>query len=168
MKIVIDTNILLSALIKDSITRKIIVESEWDFYYPKMSLHEIRKYKDLVLGKSGMEEREYEELLTRLLEYVEIIPDENINKHLNEANQILSEIDPDDIVFVATAISIEDSIIWSDDGDFEKQDKIKVLETEDVIDLFFSGKVDKKRSLIRILNFHFSRINFATSTSLLE
>lgn len=43
---VIDTNIILSAFIKNSTTRKIIVESGWDFYYPEMSFHEIRKYKN--------------------------------------------------------------------------------------------------------------------------
>ena len=46
MKIVLDTNILISALIKDSITRKIIFESNSEFYYPETSLHELRKHKN--------------------------------------------------------------------------------------------------------------------------
>ena len=49
MKIIIDTNVLLSALIKNSSTRTIIMESGWTFYYPEMSFHEVRKYKDLVI-----------------------------------------------------------------------------------------------------------------------
>lgn len=52
MKFVIDTNILLSALIRDSTTRKIIIKSGWSFYYPEMSFHEVRKYKGLVLEMS--------------------------------------------------------------------------------------------------------------------
>ena len=36
MRFVIDTNIILSALIKDSSTRKIILKSGWNFYYPEM------------------------------------------------------------------------------------------------------------------------------------
>jgi predicted nucleic acid-binding protein len=54
MKLVIDTNILLSALIKDSTTRKIIIQSEWQLYYPEISFHEVHKYKQLVLEKSGL------------------------------------------------------------------------------------------------------------------
>ena len=52
MILVIDTNILLASLIRDSTTRKIIVESGWGFYYPEMSFHEVRKYKGLVLEMS--------------------------------------------------------------------------------------------------------------------
>ena len=70
MKMVVDTNIILSALIKDSTTRKIIVKSEWDFYYPAMSFHEIRKYKELVLKKSNLNKEEYRKLLNYLLEQV--------------------------------------------------------------------------------------------------
>ena len=45
----------------------------------------------------------------------------------------MEHIDPEDIVFIATALSISDSAIWSDDGHFEKQDKVKVLKTKDVV-----------------------------------
>ena len=76
MRFIIDTNILLSALIKDSTTRKVIVKSGWDFYYPEMSFHEVRKYKELVLKKSGMSEKDYNKLLECILEHVNIVPDE--------------------------------------------------------------------------------------------
>ena len=52
MILVIDTNIFLASLIRDSTTRKIIIESGWNFFYPEMSFHEVRKYKDLVLKMS--------------------------------------------------------------------------------------------------------------------
>lgn len=135
MKVVIDTNILMSALIKDSTTRKIIVKSNWEFYYPEVSLHEIRKYRSLILQKSGMNEEEFTRLFNRLLSSIKIIPEEYIHKRLDEANKILGKIDPKDVVFLATALSIEDSVIWSDDRHFEKQNKVKLLKTKDIIKL---------------------------------
>ena len=138
MKFIIDTNILLSALIKDSATRKVIVKSGWDFYYPEMSFHEVRKYKDLVLKKSGMDENGYSKLLDLILEHVNILPDERIIKNIGRAKKVMGHIDPDDVVFVATKLSIADSVIWSDDSDFDKQDKIKVLKSEQIIKLFDS------------------------------
>ena len=78
MRFIIDTNILLSALIKDSTTRKIIVKSGWNFYYPEMSFHEVRKYKELVLKKSGMSEKDYSKLMDCILGYINIVPDERI------------------------------------------------------------------------------------------
>ncbi len=56
MKIVIDTNKLMSALIKDSLTRTIITTSGWSFYYPNISFQEIEKYKNVILEKSEMSE----------------------------------------------------------------------------------------------------------------
>ena len=133
MKIVLDTNILISALIKDSITRKIIFESNSEFYYPETSLHELRKHKNLILQKSGMNEKELEELLDKIFSHIKIVSEENIKKHIAEANKLIGEVDINDVVFLATALSVSDSVIWSDDKHFEKQDKVKVLKTKDMV-----------------------------------
>jgi len=138
MRFVLDTNILLSALIRDSTTRKIIVKSGWNFYYPEMSFHEVRKYKDLVLKKSGMNENEYNKLVGLLLSHINIIPDEKIFDKLDRAKEIMAEIDPDDVVFIATQLGVTNSVVWSDDSDFDKQEDIKVLKTADVVKLFTS------------------------------
>lgn len=136
MRLIVDTNILLLALIRDSTTRKIIVKSEWNFYYPEMSFHEIRKYKELVLRKSGMLKVDYNKLFNYLLEHITLIPDEAIIKNLEEAKRIIAHIDPDDVVFVAANFSVTDSIIWSDDSDFDKQNKVKVLKSGEINKLF--------------------------------
>ena len=138
MNIVLDTDILISALIKDSITRKIIVESGWSFYYPKTSFYEIRKYKGLILEKSGLNEAEYEQLLSRLLNHILVVEDVKFNNEMEQAKKLIGKRDPDDVIFLATALSIPDSAIWSDDRDFEGQSKIEVLKTEDVVRLFLN------------------------------
>ncbi|MBS3126558.1 PIN domain-containing protein [Candidatus Woesearchaeota archaeon] len=137
MILVIDTNILLAGLIKDSTVRKIIVESGWEFYYPEISFHEVRKYKDLVLEKSGMNEEEYTELLNYLLKHITLVPEEQIKPKIEEADKLLGKVDPDDVVFLATAFSIENSKIWSDDPHLEKQVKVRVFKTKHIVKLFF-------------------------------
>lgn len=136
MRLIIDTNILLSALIRDSMTRKIIVKSDWKFYYPEMSFHEIRKYKDLAIKKSGVDESDYNKLLNKVLSYINFIPDEKIIENLDKAKKIMQNIDSDDVVFISASLGIEDSIIWSDDSDFEKQNEVKFLKTQDIVKLF--------------------------------
>jgi len=44
MIVIVDVNVILSALIKDSTTREIILKTEQDFCFPEPSLHTIRKY----------------------------------------------------------------------------------------------------------------------------
>ena len=133
MKVITDVNVILSALIRDSTTRKIILNSEFDFYFPEPSLHKIRKYKNYILEKYGLTEAEYDKLMATLFKYVKLVPTEEIEKNWDEAKKIMEHIDPEDVVFIATALSIDDSVIWSDDRHFEKQDKARVLKTEDMI-----------------------------------
>lgn len=136
MILVIDSNILLSAMIRDSDTRKIILESGWSFYYPEISFHEIRKYKALVLEKSRISEEEYNQLLGLLLKHITLVPTEMFLNNLKEADEIMGKIDPDDVVFLAVAMSLSNSEIWSHDSHFQRQNKIKVLRTEDIVKLF--------------------------------
>ena len=138
MKIVIDTNILISALIKDSIKRKVVVESGWKFYYPEISLHEIRKHRGLILRKSGLNEDEYLQILNRLMKYVILVPEEQIRPKLEEENKLLGNIDPADVVFLATALSIDSSILWSDDKDFDRQNTVRNLKTKEILTLLSS------------------------------
>src|SRR3989344_643131 len=115
MKIVIDTNVLISALIRDSITRKIIVESGWEFYYPEDSIHEVREHKDLILKKSGLSEYEYTKCLNKLLNYVNLVSKEQTAFCLDQASNEIGKTDPDDVVFLAAALILDHGVIWSND-----------------------------------------------------
>jgi predicted nucleic acid-binding protein len=53
MKFVIDTNILFSALLRNSITRKIILSDVFDLYVPEYLYDEIARHDDLILEKSN-------------------------------------------------------------------------------------------------------------------
>ena len=48
---------------------------------------------------------------------------------------IMGDIDEEDVPFIACALSIEDSFIWSDDKHFEKQAQILTLKTKDILEL---------------------------------
>jgi predicted nucleic acid-binding protein len=133
MKIVVDVNVLLSALIRDSTTRKIIRKSELDFYFPEPSLHKIRKYKSYILEKSGLTEQEFTEILANLFKYIHLVPEEEIKRKWQEAKEIMEKIDSEDVIFVATALSLPELIIWSEDKDFDKQKRVKSIKTEEII-----------------------------------
>lgn len=132
MKVILDVNIILSALIRDSTTRKIILNFQFEFYFPEPSLEKIRKYKDYILEKSGLSEEEYNKIMATLFKYIKLVPTEEIDKNWDEAKKIMERIDKEDVVFIAAALGISDSVIWSDDGHFEKQDEVKILKTNDI------------------------------------
>jgi len=138
MNFVIDTNILISALIKDSVTRKIIIESGLNFYYPKISFYEIQKHKQLVLKKSRMSEKQFNDVLNILLDNVILVSEYQFADSLGKANDLIGKIDINDVVFLACALSLN-SEIWSDDKHFQKQKNVKVLTTQEFIKRFLKG-----------------------------
>ena len=138
MNFVIDTNILISALIKDSVTRKIIIESGLNFYYPKISFYEIQKHKQLVLKKSRMSGKQFNDVLNILLDNVILVSEHQFTDSLDMANNLIGKIDINDVVFLACALSLNLEI-WSDDKHFQKQNEVKVLTTQEFIKRFLKG-----------------------------
>lgn len=132
MRLVIDTNIIISALIKDSVTRRILADQKFQFVIPEFALSEIDKYKEEIISKSGLNKTNYNLLLTEIMENVDVIPAVEINK-VSEAIKIMDHIDPKDTVFIALALSIHNDGIWSDDKHFDQQNKIKVWKTKDLL-----------------------------------
>ena len=137
MSIVIDSNILFSALLKDSITRRIILNYNGMFLLPSFVLEEAGKYKELLLNKSGMHKEEFEDLLLNILQKVKIIRTEELKQYRSSAQRIINDIDPDDELIVACAIAHRDNIIWSDDKNLKKQNNVKILNTSEVIDFLY-------------------------------
>ena len=140
MKIVVDTNILISALTKDSISREIIVLSGKEFHYPEISFKEISKYKNLILERAGMDDEQFDGLFNELMEFVKVVSEEEVKSSLQEAKEIMGEIDPDDVIFIASVLSLgENCAIWSDDDHFQKQSKIRVYTTKEMISELFGS-----------------------------
>ena len=54
MQIILDSNVLFSALIRDSITRKIILEYDGKFLFPSFIFEEIEEHKHELVSKSNL------------------------------------------------------------------------------------------------------------------
>ncbi len=135
MHVVLDTNILFSALIRDSTTRKLILEYEGTFLFPEYIFEEAKKHKDEIFRKSEMRADEFNRLLALILRKVIIIPYEVLESYRQEAYEIVKNIDINDTLFFACALAYKGSIIWSNDSNLKKQSQIKVITTAEAIEL---------------------------------
>ena len=95
MRIVVDTNRILSALLKDSRDRKIISSQNIDFFTLDYVLEEIHKYMDYIVEKSNLSKDEIDTLLNLFMENISIVPDNKVKSN----------------VFVASNASIAKSVI---------------------------------------------------------
>lgn len=135
MIFIIDVNVVISALIRDSISRKLLTTSLFTFYSPDTLLISIEKYQGEIIEKSGLSEEDFRALLTFVLGKIIIIKKQEYESKLEEANEIIGNTDMEDAPFIALALSIENNGIWTDDSDFNKQDSIKIWKTKDILSI---------------------------------
>jgi predicted nucleic acid-binding protein len=133
MRIVIDSNILFSSLIKDSKIRELILNYPDKFLFPEFIFLEVQKHQNELLNKSGLMKHDMDKLLHILLSRVEVIPNSKLKQYRREALKIVDSIDRNDAIFFACALKYKNSIIWSDDKKLKKQNKVIVLNTQEMI-----------------------------------
>jgi predicted nucleic acid-binding protein len=135
MKLVIDANVVISALIADSKTRELIVTLEPELLTPAFVYDEIENYEELIVEKSGMEPDRVAQFIDLLFEYIEVVPADDFNPGIEAADRAIGDTDHDDVLYLACAL-VSDAAIWSDDSDFDEQNLVERYLTSDVIDSF--------------------------------
>ena len=138
MKIlIIDANVLFSTLIKNSITAKIVFEEEVGLYTPEFIIDEFLKYQDVILEKTSRTKDEFIQTMYLLKDIIAVVPKEEYTEYMAKAE----EISPDkkDTMYFALALKLKCGI-WSNYKKLKKQNKIKVLNTKEIIDLFKNDK----------------------------
>ena len=130
MNLVIDTNVIISALLKDSKCREIIVSGKFNLFTPAFTLTEIEKYKGEICKKAKISIPDFDELLKIIFKYIAIINPESYKKHLDYGKGLISDIK--DVPFIASALSLGLGI-WSDDKGFKEQGIVKTFSTREII-----------------------------------
>ncbi len=133
MLLVVDANILFSALIKARGTRSILLFSDNAFFIPEYSFLEFKKHLPTLHKKTGLPEKEIIKLLERLLEISEttIVPFEEFKYQKEQAKSISP--DPDDAAYFALSLHLN-CALWSNDKELKKQDKVKIVTTKELFE----------------------------------
>lgn len=124
MKVVVDANVLLSALLTDGATRRRLFTAQASLLAPAHLQSEVAKYRDQIAKRAELAPEQAQRLLDRLFEQVRWVPDARIEPSIPEAGTLLEETDPDDVAYLACALATEADAIWSHDADFDEQDRI--------------------------------------------
>jgi len=118
MRIVVDTNIVFSALInaRAAIPEIIVAPySSCSFYTSDFLFEELENNKIKLLKASKLTESDLNKAKTKLFKYIATVSLEIIPQEIWQAAEILTfDIDPDDISFVALAIFL-DAYLWTGD-----------------------------------------------------
>jgi predicted nucleic acid-binding protein len=132
MNIILNSNILFSAIIRNSETRRQIVKHKADILIPEKVFEEINKHKKEIEKKSGLGQEEVEYILKELVKDVRIITYDEISTFVDEALEIMKNIDIYDAEFIACGLAFPGSIIWSDDKNLKKQNRVNIINTKEL------------------------------------
>ena len=129
MDLVIDANVLFSALIKDSFAYNLLFSGSFHLFTPEYIFTELEKHKEELLKKTERTDEEFSGLLEILKRRVIIVPLEELVPYVEEAEKLTP--DPDDMAYFALALKLN-CVIWSNDKKLKVQDKIKVYNTHEL------------------------------------
>ncbi|MBU0628159.1 MAG: hypothetical protein KKC75_03145 [Nanoarchaeota archaeon] len=131
MTIVIDSNRIVAALLKDNTTRNILFNNKFEFIAPEFVKTELNKHRQEFIEKAGISSKEFEVLLSLIFESVTLIPKEEYNDFIDGLKAEIS--DPKDIPYLACCIAANSEGIWSHDPHIKEQNKVKVFTNIDLL-----------------------------------
>ncbi len=130
MELVIDTNIVFSAIVKNSVSRYLLLNPDLILYSPEGLISELEEHREEIMGKSRLDEKRYDELMAILLSKIKLVPKEYIAPYLKEA--LGFSPDKDDSPFLALCLA-RGIPLWSNDKLLkEKQSIVKVFSTSEL------------------------------------
>src|SRR3989344_3852605 len=129
MDLVVDANVLFSALIKDGFAYDILFNSSFRLFTPEYIFTELEKHKDEIIKKTERTKEEFFRLIETLERRIAIIPLEELIPYIKEAETLTP--DPDDMTYFALALKLN-CTIWSNDKKMKEQNKIKVYHTNEL------------------------------------
>jgi predicted nucleic acid-binding protein len=135
MRLVVDTNILVSATIKSSRGRALLLHRGFHFFAPEYALHEMEEHFVEIRDKTGLDDDDCRDLIDALVSGITVVPRSEFEEYLPRARKAMKDIDEDDVSFIALALSFKNDGIWSNDKDFQRQHAVRIWTTKDLLAL---------------------------------
>ena len=135
MRLVVNSDRIIDALIRDSKSREIVFSGKFELVTIDFALSEIREHEEEILRKARLSKSHLKSLLSILFSKILVASDLAVETRMNDAIKIMDRIDPDDTPFIALALAIENEGIWTEDRHFEMQKAVKIWKTADLLRL---------------------------------
>ncbi|MFH1107105.1 MAG: PIN domain-containing protein [Candidatus Micrarchaeota archaeon] len=133
MRIVVDANIFVSALLKDSVTRRLLKHPFLEFYTVDFVRTEFDEHLNEFCERSGLSKPELTTLINGLMKGVRIVATSEFKHQINAASKLIDDVD--DVPYLALALALgKDAVIWSNDTAFGKQKAVKVFTTKGMLE----------------------------------
>lgn len=104
MRLVVDANVAISAIIRDSVTRRLLFHPALSLYSPAYLFDELEEHKDEIMKKAGLDTLQFKAFTTLLGRVITVVPSTAYAQYVEDARKVIS--DPDDLPYAALAIAL--------------------------------------------------------------
>lgn len=145
MRLVVDTNVLFAAALRDALTRRLVLQGQHRLYVPPATLEEMDRHWPELVERAGTPEDLGRAVVRRLLARLTLVPAEALRATLPAARAAVADIDPDDAPFVAAALAVGCDL-WSNDKPLRRQRVVRVWSTGELAALQEAPDAEKRAS----------------------
>jgi predicted nucleic acid-binding protein len=139
MELVVDANVLFSALVKDGKTAELLVEDNLVLFAPFCLLKEFELHKSELLEKTHRSTSEFDEVLNIFKDRIFFVPLGVFMGSIAEARDVCPDVG--DVEYFALAIH-KKIPIWTNDFVLKQQRKVDIVTTTELVS-FINSKIYK-------------------------
>ncbi|MBI4043250.1 MAG: hypothetical protein HY393_00395 [Candidatus Diapherotrites archaeon] len=136
MRLVIDANVFFAALLRDSVSRWLIIDRRIRLYAPAFLKTEFMKYASELKKRSGLSDEKFTRLFYTLTKRIQFVPDESIMLYFEAAKTLIN--DPKDVPYVACALAVNAGL-WTQYKNL-KNDRVNCIGTTALYEWLYDVK----------------------------
>lgn len=131
--IVVDANILFSALLREGTTRHLLLYGDLDLHTPEAIWDEFDRNRAYLLKKSRATDAAFDLLVDSLKDRIGAIPRILIRAHLEQALAQVGKADELDAPYVAAALALG-ATLWTHDKRLKERTTVPVVTTSELVE----------------------------------
>lgn len=130
--VVLDANVLFSALLREGTTRHLLLYAGLDLHTPEHIWSEFERNRAYLLKKSRATEASFDLLLDSLRDRIGDIPRALVRERIDEALDAVGDEDELDAPYVAAALALN-ATLWTQDKRLKDTAPVPIVDTAEVV-----------------------------------
>jgi predicted nucleic acid-binding protein len=132
MRLVIDANIVVAALLKDATTREVLLKENIELFAPECLSIEI---KDLLANtrirkRIKLKDKDLNDLTSAVLSRITFFPEKSFISSIKQSISLVTHIEDAPYIALSLALKIP---LWSNDSELKEQSLVKIFTTHELL-----------------------------------
>lgn len=130
-RLVGDANVLLSAFLRDGVTRELLLHAPLELYAPSWLRYEVERNLLQIAEQKDLEERTVRVLMDQAMKRIQEVPEAVLAQHSERALKRCEQSGHKDAPYVACALAVE-ADLWTQDRKLAKEAGIRCITTSEL------------------------------------